>query len=210
MEINILKSFERVFNENEIPYNPYKKSKEIQVRYLLAKLENDTRVDKNLYSHFHDTLKDNKKLSLKISTKNIITQEREGLLLNINKIKINTDLLNKNILSVRYLTGKKSTNKLLRDDYKISKNMVNAIKYNKDIHKLSKNVYYELQKNSNKVQDINVLIGSYLACNNSKNLLNKINNILYNKYKNNVITQKNILIYYRKLIKYKIYGINFK
>ena len=31
------------------------------------------------------------------------------------------------------------TNKLLEDDYKISKNMVNAIKFNKDIHKLSKN-----------------------------------------------------------------------
>ena len=56
-----------------------------------------------------------------------------------NKIKINTDLLNKNILSIRYLTGKKLTNKLLKDDYKISKNMVNAIKFNKDIHKLNKN-----------------------------------------------------------------------
>ena len=42
-----------------------------------------------------------KKLSLKIPTKNIIVQEGEGLLLNTNKIKINTDLLNKNILSIR-------------------------------------------------------------------------------------------------------------
>ena len=54
-DINILESFERVFNENEILYNPYKKSKETQVRYLLNKLENDTRVDKNLYNYFHDT-----------------------------------------------------------------------------------------------------------------------------------------------------------
>ena len=71
--------------------------------------------------------------------------------------------------------------------------MVNSIKYNKNIHKLSKNekdVYYELQKYLNKDQDINVLIGSYLAGNNSKNLFNKINKILYNKYKNNLITQK--------------------
>ena len=135
-----------------------------------------------MYDYFHNTLKDNKKLSLKIPTKNIITQEGDGLL-NTNKIKINTDLLNKNILSVKYLTGKKLTNKLLKDDYKISKNMVNAIKFNK-IHKLSKNendVYYELQKYLNKDQDINVLIGSYLSGNNSKALFNKINKILYNK-----------------------------
>ena len=49
---------------------------------------------------------------------------------------------------------------------------------------------------------------SYLAGNNSKNLFNTINKVLYNKYKINLITQKNILIYYRKLIKYKIYGNN--
>ena len=71
--------------------------------------------------------------------------------------------------------------------------MVNSIKYNKDIHKLSKNekhVFYEIQKYLNKDQDINVLIGSYLAGNNSINQFNKINKILYNKYKNNLITQK--------------------
>ena len=71
--------------------------------------------------------------------------------------------------------------------------MVNAIKFNKDIHKLSKNeknVYYELQKYLNKDQDINVLIGSYLAGNNSKMLFNKINKILNDKYKSNLINQK--------------------
>ena len=71
--------------------------------------------------------------------------------------------------------------------------MVNAIKFNKDIHKLSKNeknVYYEILKYLNKDQDINLIIGSYLAGNNSKALLNKINKILYDKYKNNLITQK--------------------
>ena len=136
--MNILKSFETIFNENNISYNPYKKSKETQIQYLLDKLENDTRVDKKLYNYFYNTLKEKKKLSLKIPTRNIITQEGNGLL-NTNKIKINTDLLNKNILSIIYLTGKKLTNKLLKDDYKISKNMVNAIKFNKDIHKLSKN-----------------------------------------------------------------------
>ena len=71
--------------------------------------------------------------------------------------------------------------------------MVNAIKFNKNIHKLSKNeknVYYEILTHLNKDQDINVLIGSYLAGNNSRDLFNKINKILYNKYKNNLINQK--------------------
>ena len=145
-----------------------------------------------MYDYFHTTLKDNKKSSLKIPTKNIITQEGDGLL-NTNKIKINTDLLNKNILSVRYLTGKKLTNKLSKDDYKISKNMIDSIEYNKDIHKLSKNekdVYHELQKYLNKDQDINILIGSYLSGNRSIDLFNEINRILCNKCRNNLINQK--------------------
>ena len=190
---NIIKSFETVFNENNITYKPYKKSVQTQIQYLLNKLENHDNVDKNLYNYFYNTLKDKKKLSFKIPTKNIINHQNGEGLLNTNKIKINTDLLNKNILSIRYLTGKKLTNKLLKDDYKISKNMTNAIKFNKYIHKLSKNeknVYYELQKYLNKDQDINILIGSYLAGNNSKDLFNKINKILYDKYKNNLITQK--------------------
>ena len=67
------------------------------------------------------------------------------------------------------------------------------MKFNKDIHKLSKNekdVYYELQRYLGKDKDINVLLGSYLSGNNSKNLSNKINKILYNKYENFLITQK--------------------
>ena len=62
--------------------------------------------------------------------------------------------------------------------------MINAIRYNKDIHKLSKNemkIYHELQKFLNKERDINVLIGSYLSGNNSKNLYNKICSMLYYK-----------------------------
>ena len=189
----ILKSFETIFKEYNIEYKPYSTSELHNVRYLLDKLEYDERIDHNLYNYFYNTSKNKKKLSLKIPTENIIDHQKGKGLLNINKIKINPDLLNKNTLSIRYLTGKKLTNKLLKDDYKISKNMVNAIKFNKDIHKLSKNeknVCYELQKYLNKDQDINVLIGSYLSGNNSKDLFNKINKILYDKYKNNLITQK--------------------
>ena len=77
--------------------------------------------------------------------------------------------------------------------------MVNAIKFYKDIHKLSKNeikIYHELQKFLNKEQDINVLIGSYLSDNNSKKLYNKISSLLYNKFKTNIISKKE----YTKLI----------
>ena len=101
--------------------------------------------------------------------------------------------LDKGILRVRYSNNRKITNNLLKDDYKISKRMVNAIKFNKDIHKLSDNekkIYYELQKFLNKEQDINVLIGSYLSGNHSKSLYNKINKMLYNKLKNNLISKK--------------------
>ena len=190
---NIMKSFKTIFKENDIEYKPHKNSETTQIKHLLNKLEKHDKVDRKLYNYFKDTLSVQKKLTHKIPFKNIIDQQSGKGLFKTNKIKINTDLFNKNILSIRYLTGKKLTNKLLKDDYKISKNMVNAIKFNKDIHKLSKNeknVYYELQKYLNKGQDINILIGSYLAGNNSKDLFNKINKILYDKYKNDLINQK--------------------
>ena len=57
---------------------------------------------------------------------------------NIN-IKINNKDLDKGILKVRYSNNRKLTNNLLEDDYEISKRMVNAIKFDKDIHKLSVN-----------------------------------------------------------------------
>ena len=190
---NIIKSFETIFKENNIEYKPYSTSEFHNVRYLLDKLEYDERIDKDLFNYFNNTLSERKKKTHKIPINKIISNQDGNGLFKTNKIKINTDLLNKNILSIRYVTGKKLTNELLKDDYKISKNMVNAIKSNKDIHKLNKNeknVYYELQKYLNKDQDINILIGSYLAGNNSKDLFNKINKILYDKYKNNLINQK--------------------
>ena len=77
--------------------------------------------------------------------------------------------------------------------------MINSIRYNKNIHKLSKNemnIYHELQNFLNKEQDINVLIGSYLSGNSSKKLYNKISSMLYNKLKNGIINKKE----YTKLI----------
>ena len=109
---------------------------------------------------------------------------------NNNNIKIKD--LDKGILRVRYSNNRKLTNNLLKDDYKISKRMVNAIKFNKNIHKLSNNekkIYYELQKFLNKEQDMNVLIGSYISGNNSKTFYDKVNKMLYNKLKNNLISK---------------------
>ena len=70
--------------------------------------------------------------------------------------------------------------------------MKNAILRNKNINKLSKNeydVYNALQKykNNDKLQ---LLISSYFAGNKSKDLYNKINELLYNNYRNNKITKK--------------------
>ena len=67
-----------------------------------------------------------------------------------NKIKIDQDLLKKNILKVRYISNnRKVHNDLLKNDYQISDNMKNAILKNKNINKLSKDeyaVYNALQK----------------------------------------------------------------
>ena len=145
-------------------------------------------VPTNLYNHFHTSLSEKNKLYHKIPT----YQEEEQIGNSINNNIMIKDL-NKGILRVRYLDNRKLTNNLLKHDHKISKNMVNAIKFNKDLHKLSKNemkIYHELQKFLNKEQDINVLIGSYLSGNNSKKLYNKISSILYNKLKNGIINKK--------------------
>ena len=59
--------------------------------------------------------------------------------------------------------------------------MVNAIKFNKNLHK---------------EQDIHDLIGSYLSDNNSIKLYNKISSMLYNKLKNNIMSKRE----YTKLV----------
>ena len=191
----ILDSFSKIFKEYDIEYNPRQNTQYYRVRYLLTKLKENENVPVDLYNHFHTTLSENNKAYhiIPIDKKN----EQTGS--SINNIIINDKDLNKGILRVRYLNNRKLTNNLLKHDYKISKNMVNAIKFNKDLHKLSKNemkIYHELQKFLNKEQDINVLIGSYLSGNNSKKLYNKISSMLYNKFKNGMINKKE----YTKLI----------
>ena len=188
----ILDSFSKIFKEYDMEYNPRPNTQYYRVRYLLNKIKGNVPVD--LYNHFHATLSENNKAYHIIP---IEKNEQTGS--SINNIMINDNDLNKGILRVRYLNNRKLTNNLLKHDYKISKNMVNAIKFNKDLHKLSKNemkIYHELQKFLTKEQDINVLIGSYLSGNNSKKLYNKISSMLYNKLKNGMINKKE----YTKLI----------
>ena len=188
----ILDSFSKIFKEYNIEYNPRQNTRYYRVRYLLNKIKGNIPVD--LYNYFHTTLSENNKAYHIIP---IEKNEQTGS--SINNIIINDKDLNNGILRVRYLNNRKLTNNLLKDDYKISKNMVNAIKFNKDLHKLSKNelkIYHELQKFLNKEQDINILISSYLSGNNSKKLYNKISSVLYNKLKNNIISKRE----YTKLI----------
>ena len=191
---SILDSFQKIYKKHNIKYKPQKDTKFIRVRYLLKKLKDNDDIDKNLYNHFHTSLSEKNKLYHKIPT---YEEEQTGS--SINNIIINDKDLNNGILRVRYLNNGKLTNNLLKHDYKISKNMIKAIKFNKDLHRLSKNemkIYHELRKFLNKEQDINVLIGSYLSGNNSKKLYNKISSMLYNKLKNNIISKKE----YTKLI----------
>ena len=188
----ILNSFSKIFKEYDMEYNPRPNTQYYRVRYLLNKIKGNIPVD--LYNHFYTTLSENNKAYHIIP---IDKNEQTGS--SINNIMINDKDLNKGILRVRYLNNRKLTNNLLKHDYKISKNMINAIKFNKNLHKLSKNemkIYHELQKFLNKEQDINVLIGSYLSGNNSVKLYNKISSMLYNKLKNGIINKKE----YTKLI----------
>ena len=190
----ILNSFSKIFKEYDMEYNPRANTRYYRVRYLLNKLKENKNIPKNLYNHFHTTISENNKAYHIIP---IDKNEQTGS--SVNNIIINDKDLNKGILKVRYLNNRKLTNNLLKHDYKISEKMKKAIKFNKDIHKLSKNemkIYHELQKFLNKEQDINVLIGSYLSGNNSKKLYNKISSMLYNKLKNNIISKKE----YTKLI----------
>ena len=167
---DIIDSFQKVFQDYNVVYKPHKKSKNIYVKYLLDKLYNSDSVPKEIFNHFNNSLTNlkskNKKIPINYNDDGKVIMKGEG------NIKIKD--LDKGILRVRYSNNRKLTNKLLKDDYKISKRMVNAIKFNKDIHKLSNNeksIYYILQKYLNKEQDINVLIGSYLSGNNSKSSL---------------------------------------
>ena len=178
-------------------YNPRPNTRYYRVRYLLNKLKENENIPVNLYNHFYATLSEKNKAYHIIP---IEKNEQTGS--SVNNIIINDKDLSNGILRVRYLNNRKLSNNLLKHDYKISEKMKKAIKYNKDIHKLSNNemkIYHELQKFLNKEQDINILIVSYLSGNNSKKLYNKISSMLYNKLKNNIISKKEYTKFINKI-----------
>ena len=208
---DILNSFIKIFNDYELSYKPRTKTTTVSSQYLLNKLEKSKKIPKELFQYFDNNIRNKKKLNLKFELhkqdniplipENIEDDEHDDNSITpieqqggtLNNIKIDENALNKNILKIRYLNGRKLNNKLLKHDYKITKNMKESIKFNKNIHKLSqneKNIYYELEKYINKDKSLDILIGSYLSGNNNKKLFNRINKILYDKYKNNLITQK--------------------
>ena len=131
---------------------------------------------------------------LKSNIGKTIVRALSGEGLHFNRIKINENLPKKNILKVRYInSNRKIDNKFLKKDYKISNNMKNAISKNTNLNKLTKNeydVYNTLQKHRKKDDDLQLLISSYLAGNKSKDLYNKINELLYKNYKNDIINKK--------------------
>ena len=199
----ILNSFFKIYKEYDMEYNPRPNTQYYRVRYLLNKVKENADIPVNLYNHFHTTLSENNKAYHIIP---IDKKEQTGS--SVNDIIINDKDLNNSILRIRYLNNRKLSNSLLKHDYKISKNMINAIKFNKNLHKLSKNemkIYHELQKFLNKEQDINVLIGSYLSDNNSKKLYNKISSMLYNKLKTNIISKKEYTKLMNKINKIQYY-----
>ena len=207
---DILNSFIKIFNDYDLSYKPRSKTTTVSSQYLLNKLEKSKKIPKELFQYFDNNIRDKTKLNLKFelhrrndiplipeNIEDAVDEDDDNSIVPVqdggplNNIKIDENALNKNILKIRYLNRRKLNNKLLKHDYKISKNMKEATKFNKNIHKLSqneKNIYYELEKYINKDKSLDILIGSYLSGNNNKKLFNRINKILYDKYKNNLIT----------------------
>ena len=87
---------------------------------------------------------------LKSDVSKTVIKSLTGEGLNFNRIKIDENLLKKNILKVRYINlNRRVNNKFLKEDYKISNNMKNSILKNTNLNKISKNkydVYNTLQK----------------------------------------------------------------
>ena len=177
--------------------------------YNIYKANNDLKNVTLDYTEYKDAMDDieqsinvdiTKDIKLSTSKKSLIPKLKDNLsktvienILGRGYNKIDQDHLKKNILKVRCISNnRKIHNNLLQDDYQISDNVKNAILKNKIINKLSKNeydVYNALQK-YRKNDKLQLFISSYLAGNKSKDLYNKINELLYNNYKNNKITKK--------------------
>ena len=168
------------------PVEKYYKDKDIETDDEKSIIKyDDLSIDKE-----DKSLKD----ELKSNIGKTVLKTLTGQGLHFNKIKIDEKLLKKNILKVRYInSNRKINNKFLKEDYKISDNMKNSILKNTGLNKLTKNeydVYNTLQKYRKIDDNLQLLLSSYLAGNTNKDLYNKINELLYKNYKNNIISKK--------------------
>ena len=204
---SLIYAYDNIANKTKMKY-----SKDIYDQYVLNLIAqyyidkddnlslDDESFKRELEVHSKDIIpetsnKEDKSLKdkLKSDVSKTIVRALSGEGLHFNKIKIDENLLKKNILKVRYInSNRKINNKFLKEDYQISNNMKNTILKNTNLNKLTKNeydVYNTLQK-YRKNYNLQLLISSYLAGNKSKNLYNKIKELLYKNYKNNIINKK--------------------
>ena len=147
------------FKNVTIDYNEYKNALEDIEKFRNVDITKDV---KTKSKSFPSSSKKSLIPKLKDNISKTIIEKFTGQ--GYNKIKIDQDMLKKNILKVRYISNnRKIHNNLLKDDYQISDNMKNAILKNKNINKLSKNeydVYNALQKYKNN-DNLQLLISSY-------------------------------------------------
>ena len=133
---DILNSFIKIFNDYDLSYKPRSKTTTVSSQYLLNKLEKSKKIPKELFQYFDENIRDKKKLNLKFELHrrdniplisenieyddddddddNSIVPVQDGG--SLNNIKIDENALNKNILKIRYLNGRKLNNKLLKHD----------------------------------------------------------------------------------------------
>ena len=164
-------------SDRENIYNIYKTNNDLK----------DVTIDYNEYKNVLEDIEKSRNVDIRTKSKSLPSKKSlipklkdnisKTILENItgqgySKIKIDQDLLKKNILKVRYISNnRKVHNDLLKNDYQISDNMKNAILKNKTINKLSEDeydVYNALQKYKNNDNKLQLLISSYLSGNKSK------------------------------------------
>ena len=58
---NIINSFNKIFDEYEIEYNPREDTKYYRIKYFLSKLKENENVPTDLYNHVHTKLSENNK-----------------------------------------------------------------------------------------------------------------------------------------------------
>ena len=105
MKYKFVHTYNNIVNKTSIKY-----SREIYEEYVLKPIREYYVQDEDRYESLKDKLKSD------ISKTTIKSVVGEGI---FDKIKIDKDLLKKNILKVRYIkSGRKLNNKLLREDYK--------------------------------------------------------------------------------------------